>query len=117
MDSLRSRLSRFAGFCGRPCVMPARGVSLRWWARCGRFLFLAGLWPARASSWASRLVSVAIEDILGVADQINVPGTVVQYPNWRRRWPVPLEALADDPRLHRIADVLAKAGRSACDRS
>ena len=61
----------------------------------------------------TRLVSVAIEDILGVEDQINMPGTVTQYPNWRQRWPVTLEALANDPRLQRIAKVLAKAGRAA----
>jgi 4-alpha-glucanotransferase len=61
----------------------------------------------------TRLVSVSIEDILGVEDQINMPGTVAQYPNWRQRWPVMLEKLADDPRLQRIAEVLAKAGRSA----
>jgi 4-alpha-glucanotransferase len=61
----------------------------------------------------TRLVSVSIEDILGVDDQINMPGTVTQYPNWRQRWPVMLETLADDQRLQRIAEVLAKAGRSA----
>jgi 4-alpha-glucanotransferase len=61
----------------------------------------------------TRLVSVSIEDILRVEDQINMPGTVAQYPNWRRRWPVMLETLADDPGLQRIAEVLAKAGRSA----
>ena len=61
----------------------------------------------------TRLVSVSIEDVLGVEDQINMPGTVAQYPNWRQRWPVMLEALADDPRLKRIAEVLANAGRSA----
>jgi 4-alpha-glucanotransferase len=61
----------------------------------------------------TRLVSVSIEDILGVEDQINVPGTVTQYPNWRQRWPVMLESLAGDPRLRRVAEVLAEAGRSA----
>ncbi|AMN43943.1 4-alpha-glucanotransferase [Rhodoplanes sp. Z2-YC6860] len=61
----------------------------------------------------TRLVSVSIEDILDVRDQINMPGTVTQYPNWRRRWPLTLEALASEPRLERIAAVLEEAGRAA----
>jgi 4-alpha-glucanotransferase len=61
----------------------------------------------------TRLVSVSIEDILDVRDQINMPGTVTQYPNWRHRWPLALEALASEPRLERIAAVLEEAGRAA----
>ncbi|MCL2715216.1 MAG: 4-alpha-glucanotransferase [Alphaproteobacteria bacterium] len=40
----------------------------------------------------SRLLVVSLEDLLGVIDQPNVPGTVDQHPNWRQRLPV---ALAD----------------------
>lgn len=40
----------------------------------------------------SRLLGVAIEDLLGVVDQANVPGTVAQHPNWRRRLPESIEA-------------------------
>ena len=40
-----------------------------------------------------RLLVVAIEDVLGVADQVNVPGTIDEHPNWRRRLPVTVEAL------------------------
>jgi 4-alpha-glucanotransferase len=39
----------------------------------------------------SRLLCVGIEDLLGVIDQANVPGTIDQHPNWRRRLPVALE--------------------------
>jgi 4-alpha-glucanotransferase len=63
------------------------------------------------ASTPTRLVSVSIEDVLDVADQVNVPGTVDQHPNWRRRWPVPLEELGSDQRLGRIAATLARAGR------
>jgi len=38
----------------------------------------------------SRLLGVAIEDLLGVVDQANVPGTTTEHPNWRRKLPVPL---------------------------
>jgi len=33
----------------------------------------------------SRLLAVALEDVLGVVDQPNLPGTVHEHPNWRRR--------------------------------
>jgi 4-alpha-glucanotransferase len=61
----------------------------------------------------TRFVSVAIEDVLGVHDQINVPGTVTEHPNWRRRWPILLEELSSDQRMLEIADAFSRAGRSA----
>ena len=60
----------------------------------------------------ARLLSIAIEDVLEVDDQVNIPGTVDQYPNWRRRWPVSLEQLATDARFQRIAAVLVRAERA-----
>ena len=42
----------------------------------------------------SRLLAVALEDILGVTDQVNIPGTVDEYPNWRRRLPLNFVQLA-----------------------
>ena len=39
----------------------------------------------------SHLVMVAIEDLLDVADQPNIPGTVDEHPNWRRKLPVALD--------------------------
>jgi len=46
---------------------------------------------AYLSRTPSRILSVAIDDIVGVVDQINVPGTVDQHPNWRRRLPLSIE--------------------------
>jgi len=42
----------------------------------------------------SRLLAIALEDLLGVVDQPNIPGTIDEHPNWRRRLPVPLEEIA-----------------------
>jgi 4-alpha-glucanotransferase len=42
----------------------------------------------------SRLLAIALEDLLGVVDQPNIPGTIDEHPNWRRRLPVPLEQIA-----------------------
>src|SRR4051812_36089927 len=42
----------------------------------------------------SRLLAISLEDLLGVAEQPNIPGTVDEHPNWRRKLPVPLEEIA-----------------------
>ena len=63
----------------------------------------------------SRLLIVSLEDVLEIKDQPNVPGTITEHPNWRQRLPVPLEDLAMDDRLIRLARILAEAGR-ACPR-
>jgi 4-alpha-glucanotransferase len=42
----------------------------------------------------SRLLAISLEDLLGLIDQPNIPGTVNEHPNWRRRLPVALDELA-----------------------
>lgn len=54
----------------------------------------------------SMLVMVAIEDVLGEVGAVNVPGTVDEHPNWRRRRSVPLEAFESDGRLFRIGAIM-----------
>jgi 4-alpha-glucanotransferase len=61
----------------------------------------------------SRLLMVAMEDVLGILDQPNVPGTVNEHPNWRRRLPAALEDIARDKALVALAEVMTAAGRSA----
>ena len=60
----------------------------------------------------SRLVAIALDDILGDREQINIPGTVDEHPNWRRKLPVMLEDLDGNEQLRRVADVFARSGRS-----
>ena len=60
----------------------------------------------------SRLVVVSLEDVLDVADQINIPCTIDQYPNWRRKLPVQVEDLISHEGLLRVARAFAQAGRS-----
>jgi 4-alpha-glucanotransferase len=60
----------------------------------------------------SRLVVIALDDILGEREQINIPGTVTQHPNWRRKLPVAVEDLAAHDGMRRVAEVFAKGGRS-----
>ncbi|SEM19010.1 4-alpha-glucanotransferase [Bradyrhizobium sp. OK095] len=42
----------------------------------------------------SRLLAVSLEDLLGVLDQPNIPGTIDEHPNWRQRLPVSLDKIA-----------------------
>ena len=42
----------------------------------------------------SRLLTISLEDLLGVIDQPNIPGTVDEHPNWRRRLPLALDSIA-----------------------
>ena len=41
----------------------------------------------------SRLLAISLEDLLGVIDQPNIPGTTDEHPNWRRRLPLALEEI------------------------
>jgi 4-alpha-glucanotransferase len=41
----------------------------------------------------TRLLSIALEDLLGVVDQPNIPGTIDQHPNWRQRLPVAVDGI------------------------
>ena len=59
----------------------------------------------------SRLVAVALDDIVGAVEQPNIPGTTDEHPNWRRKLPVTLEELADHAGFRRVGEAFAKAGR------
>lgn len=49
------------------------------------------------------LLTAALEDALEETEQPNLPGTVDQHPNWRRRLPVKLKDLATLPAMRRLA--------------
>jgi 4-alpha-glucanotransferase len=42
----------------------------------------------------SRLLTISLEDLLGVIDQPNIPGTVNEHPNWRQRLPLAIDKIA-----------------------
>ncbi|MFL5087798.1 MAG: 4-alpha-glucanotransferase [Xanthobacteraceae bacterium] len=64
----------------------------------------------------TRLVVISMEDALGMIEQPNLPGTVLEHPNWRRRLAVSLEGLAEHPKLRAIGQIMAEAGRAAVAR-
>jgi len=61
----------------------------------------------------SRLLAMSLEDLLGVTDQPNIPGTVNEHPNWRRRLPL---AIDDIPAAIDVA-ALKKATRERTQRA
>jgi (1->4)-alpha-D-glucan 1-alpha-D-glucosylmutase len=53
----------------------------------------------------SKVMMVQWEDLLGLVEQANLPGTTDQHPNWRRKLPQAvqsLEQLSDVSPLHRV---------------
>jgi len=61
----------------------------------------------------SRLLMVSLEDALGDVEQVNLPGTIDQHPNWRRRLSVPLEDLLGESALPAVAEIMERCGRSS----
>lgn len=64
---------------------------------------------------ASVLAAVQAEDLAGAVEQANLPGTVLDHPNWRRRLPLPVSGLAGA--LAETAAIMAEAGRHPQERA
>jgi len=43
---------------------------------------------------SAALAAIQIEDLLGMTEPVNVPGTEREYPNWQRKLTMNLEELA-----------------------
>ena len=43
------------------------------------------------------LMVIPVEDLLGLEEQVNLPGTVDEHPNWRQKLPCSLTALFEQP--------------------
>jgi 4-alpha-glucanotransferase len=52
------------------------------------------------------IVMAQLDDILTERTPVNVPGTSVEYPNWRRKLGTDVDALASDERLARLCAAL-----------
>jgi 4-alpha-glucanotransferase len=51
----------------------------------------------------AQLMLVQAEDVAGEIEQANMPGTVDEHPNWRRRLPLSVEQILASPLFRRIA--------------
>ena len=55
------------------------------------------------------LALAPVEDLLAEDEQPNLPGTVTEHPNWRRRQSAPLADLLHDPATARRVDAMARS--------
>ncbi|MEW9855027.1 4-alpha-glucanotransferase [Novosphingobium sp. M1R2S20] len=60
----------------------------------------------------STLAIVPLEDLLGLEEQPNLPGTIDEHPNWRRRLAGPLAELLEQPETARHIAALVQARSS-----
>jgi len=56
---------------------------------------------------AAPILLIQAEDLLGELEQANLPGTVAEHPNWRRKLSLPLEDWAADARIVETARALS----------
>lgn len=61
------------------------------------------------ASSACALCLLPLEDVLGRVEQPNLPGTIDEHPNWRRRMPGPAAGLLDAPVPARRLEAVAAA--------
>ncbi len=54
----------------------------------------------------ARLLMIHLEDALGEVNQVNMPGTTDQHPNWRRKIGLDIERLGQDTRVLGLAEAL-----------
>jgi (1->4)-alpha-D-glucan 1-alpha-D-glucosylmutase len=61
----------------------------------------------------SKILMVQPEDVFELMEQANLPGTVDEHPNWRRKLPVTLERWKSDPRVQQLAETMAERAFTA----
>jgi 4-alpha-glucanotransferase len=83
----------------RPLPCPASGAT-------AEFVDAA---VAHVGRTPAALAVVPLEDILGITDAPNVPGTTDEQPNWRRRLPADLDTLLDSEPARRRIGLLDQA--------
>lgn len=60
---------------------------------------------------AAPLALIPVEDMLGLSDQPNLPGTIDEHPNWRRRYDSPAARMLDTPQVQRRLNGLRESRR------
>ena len=63
-----------------------------------------------------RLMTLALEDGLGQVEQMNVPGTVNEHPNWRRRLSTPISDLFDCELMAKLIEAVRLERNGHADR-
>jgi (1->4)-alpha-D-glucan 1-alpha-D-glucosylmutase len=116
----RERLSLFPDEARRRSQLEERAADR---ARLGQSLGTQdpGALAIAAHSYLARspamILAVQLEDALGLLEQANLPGTLDEHPNWRRRMPVTLDEIARDRRLDALGAALARERPNPAERS
>ena len=74
------------------------------WIACVAALALASVADAAikfVGRTPSRLMLLPLEDALALEDQPNLPGTINEHPNWRRRYSGEAGNLLDQPAVRK----------------
>lgn len=58
-----------------------------------------------------RMVVVSLDDVLGVLNQQNMPGTVKEHPNWRQKCPVMLSNVMQNKQARALSEMFREEGR------
>ncbi|MGH8751048.1 MAG: 4-alpha-glucanotransferase [Burkholderiales bacterium] len=56
----------------------------------------------------AKVMVVQIEDLLGQVEQVNLPGTTSEYPNWRRKLSLTMEHWNTDARVNAVMEALQR---------
>ena len=58
---------------------------------------------------SSHLQLIPLEDAIGMTEQVNIPGTIDQHPNWLQKLPVSIEAFCTHNSVSQIAKAMKEA--------
>ncbi|TLP49309.1 4-alpha-glucanotransferase [Cohaesibacter sp. CAU 1516] len=58
------------------------------------------------------MISVQMDDVLGQEEAQNLPGTIDEHPNWRRKYALSLTDLDTAPGFQKISDMMERNGRN-----
>jgi len=108
-ESRRRDRRRLAEVCGLDVVADDDGIS-------GDALDIENVVDAALAFVASTptpLALLPLEDILGLEEQPNLPGTLDEHPNWRQRLPIPVSQLLAQSAVRRRLERIAATRRAA----
>lgn len=66
---------------------------------------------ARIAWSPAAMISVQLDDMLGITEPQNLPGTVDEYPNWRTRCPITVDQIALMNNLTDTSEIMRESGR------
>jgi len=63
----------------------------------------------------SRIQLIPLEDALGISEQVNIPGTIDEHPNWLQRLPHNICNIWKQNYMKRLVEMMAKERSSHLD--